>query len=135
MRKHLDHTVDCFGTIVKIIGLGESSWSTYDGKLSRPTPTRCIWRINSLQAVCKSIKVNFRPTPLQNRETVCACAPGKRGLASAYLSQKLLVIYILKLLIRELGPTGRKVLRLEYYGFSVMVAHQSPKLLVRVQVF
>ena len=92
-------------------------------------------RINALQAVCKSIKVNFLPAPLQDRETVYACAPGKCGLASAYPSQKLLVIHILKLPIRELGPTGRNVLRLEYYGFSVMVAHQSPKLLVRIQVF
>ena len=92
-------------------------------------------RINALQAVCKSVKVNYLPAPLHERETVYACAPGKCGLASAYPSQKLLVIHILKLPIRELGPTGRNVLRLEYYGFSVMVAHQSPKLLVRVQVF
>ena len=95
-----------------------------------------VWPFNALQAVCKRSKVvNYIPAPLQDRETVCACAPGKCSLASTLWSQKLLVIHILKLPIRELGPTGRNVLRLEYYGFSVMVAHQSPKLLVRVQVF
>ena len=31
----MDHTVDYFGAIVKIIGLGESSWSSNDGELPR----------------------------------------------------------------------------------------------------
>lgn len=71
-----------------------------------------------LQSVCKDRGFSSR-TSAGPWDSLCMCP--REARLSIRIVSKLLVTHRAKLPIRELGPTGRDVLRLEYCRYSIMV--------------